>query len=119
MTLRRTSLLRRTPLARVSKKRAKALREYAKKRKAFLAAHPFCQVRIAVFGLTENFVIWAEGKMPNWAGGWMPRATEVHHKAGRSGKNFLDESTWMAVSREGHRWLHNNPREARARGWIL
>jgi hypothetical protein len=24
-----------------------------------------------------------------------------------------DESTWIAVSRDGHNWIHDNPKEAR------
>ena len=48
-------------------------------------------------------------------------ATEVHHKydgADRS-KYYLDETTWLAVSRAGHQWIHNNPIEAKERGYLL
>lgn len=47
------------------------------------------------------------------------KAVEIHHKAGRLGKNYLDESTWMAVSRAGHNWIHDNDAEARAKGFLL
>lgn len=47
-------------------------------------------------------------------------ATEIHHKY--SGKDrdkyFLDVSTWLSVSREGHLWIHNNPKEAREKGYL-
>ncbi len=46
-----------------------------------------------------------------------PVSTDVHHVKGR-GKFYLDESTWMAVSRESHRWIHNHPKEARELGLL-
>ena len=30
------------------------------------------------------------------------KAVEVHHKKGRLGKNYLDVSTWLAVSQKAH-----------------
>ena len=50
--------------------------------------------------------------------GW--EATEVHHKwCGKDrAKYYLDESTWMAVSRDGHNWIHDNPKEARELGYL-
>lgn len=48
------------------------------------------------------------------------RATEVHHTY--SGKDrathFLDVKTWLAVSRDGHNWIHNFPKEARELGYL-
>lgn len=47
-------------------------------------------------------------------------ATEVHHTysgADRS-KYYLDESTWVAVSREGHNYIHNNPIWAKENGYL-
>lgn len=46
-------------------------------------------------------------------------SNQIHHKAGRLGKNYLDESTWLAVSFEGHNWIHNNDALAREKGWLL
>jgi hypothetical protein len=103
--MKRTPLIRRSRLSPVSKKRSAAMREYAKKRKAFLALHPYCEVTLA---LSIFRFAWS-----------LRTATEVHHKAGRTGNNYLDESTWMAVSREGHRWIHDNPSEARRLGWLI
>lgn len=47
-------------------------------------------------------------------------ATEVHHKwCGKDrAKYYLDEATWMAVSRDGHNWIHDNPKEARELGYL-
>lgn len=80
------------------------MRVYAKKRKAFLEAHPFCMVSPVLKGLWDGLFV---------------SATDIHHKAGRLGKNYLDESTWMAVSREGHDFIHRNPKIARERGWLI
>ena len=38
--------------------------------------------------------------------------TEVHHKAGRKGKLLNYVPYWLAVSRKGHNWIHDNPKEA-------
>lgn len=91
---------------------------YAKKRKAFLEAHPYCQIWMARHaGIVRDET---SGDVVGFMLGGVPpdRSSEVHHKAGRTGKNYLDESTWMAVSREGHTWIHEHPSEARARGWL-
>jgi hypothetical protein len=47
------------------------------------------------------------------------RATEVHHTNGRENERLLDRTYWMAVSREGHQWIHNNPKKARELGWLI
>ena len=45
--------------------------------------------------------------------------TEIHHMNGRENERLLDREFWLAVSREGHQWIHNNPIEARAKGWLI
>lgn len=127
LTMQRTALPpRRTPIRKVSSKRSKELREYSKKRKAFLLDHPFCQVWLARNDITEM-------------GDWFYRdsksgqiysdltllalrpdhACDIHHKAGRTGWRLNDETQWLAVSREAHEWIHANPSEARRRGWLV
>lgn len=44
--------------------------------------------------------------------------TDVHHKKGR-GKYLLDTSTWIALSREGHRKVEENPTWAYENGYSL
>jgi len=48
-------------------------------------------------------------------------STEVHHTY--SGKDrdkyYLDTTTWLPVSREGHNYIHSNPLEAREKGWLF
>jgi hypothetical protein len=114
--MKRTPLLRRTRLKPMSKKRRKDSAIYSKKRKAFLEAHPFCAVWVEA-AATRIRVLREAGL---GIGDIRPlRSCDIHHKAGRSGANYLDESTWMAVSREGHDWIHAHPSEARAKGWLL
>jgi hypothetical protein len=43
---------------------------------------------------------------------------DVHHMK-RRGKYFLDTSSWLAVSRQAHDWIHSNPKEATAMGWLI
>lgn len=45
-------------------------------------------------------------------------ATEVHHINGRIGALLTDERNFLAVSVEGHRWIHENVNKARKKGWI-
>ena len=100
--LKRGGFLRRaTRLRPISNRRRVRLDEYYKRRERFLSRpeNRFCIV---------SWVLWGQRVPP----------CDIHHKKGRYGTNFLDESTWMAVSRDAHIWLHANPREARARGWM-
>lgn len=73
----------RKPIRRVSKKRQKDSQHYRLMAKAFLIANPRC----AVF--PEK------------------RSTQVHHRLGRHGKNYLDMETWIAVSQAGHDRIHH------------
>lgn len=60
--------------------------------------------------LKENSICVVTGK----------KATEIHHTycgANRS-KYFLYPDTWLAVCREGHNWIHDNPIEAREKGFL-
>lgn len=123
--MKRTAILRRTPLRKVSSKRSRELREYSKKRKAFLAEHPLCQVwlsrnryRELGQGFYEDRANKIHSDLMVEANG-CPRACDIHHKAGRTGWRLNDESQWMAVSREAHEFIHRNPSEARRRGWLV
>lgn len=118
--LKRTGQLKRTKLSPVSAKRRTQAALYAKKRKAFLEAHPYCQVWLAQHaGIIVHFAkALYSGKAVSPISATTINSCDIHHKAGRTGKNYLDESTWMAVSRDGHRWIHDHPKEARARGWL-
>lgn len=86
-----------TQINKVSDKMYKRLKEYTKLKKEFLKRpeNKFCRIT---------------GEP----------ATEIHHKyPGKDRqKYFLDVSTWVAVSRNGHIWIHNNTIEAEKLGLI-
>lgn len=45
--------------------------------------------------------------------------TDVHHKKGRVGSLYLDETYWIALSREGHKYVEENPEWAKKNGYSL
>ena len=95
------TLSRRTRLRPVSLRHGIALREYYRKRKLFLSRpeNRVCSVARALWGLN----------LPT---------TDIHHRLGRIGPLLTNERHWLAVSRESHRWIHDHPAQARARGWL-
>jgi len=98
---RSTKPLKRTQLKRVSKKMAKAYETYRQRRKDFLAEHPFCEVEIVVPGVLSC----------------MGASCDVHH-INKRGPYLNDTSTWLAVCRECHTFIHNNPKIARELGLL-
>lgn len=84
----------RKPIAPMSAKRRAEMKIYSKLRKEFLAANPKC----AVFPSKQ--------------------ATDVHHLRGRAGKLYLCPDYWLAVSREGHHKINENPTWARENGFL-
>ena len=44
--------------------------------------------------------------------------TQVHHMRGRVGPLLIDRRFWLAVSAEGHTWIHANPQLACKQGWL-
>ena len=47
------------------------------------------------------------------------KTTEVHHTNGRENERLIDREFWLAVSREGHQWIHANPKISREKGWLI
>lgn len=45
---------------------------------------------------------------------------DIHHTYAGSNRSkfFLDTKTWMAVSRQGHNWIHDNDEKARELGYL-
>ena len=80
-------------LRKISDKRKEESKEYEKIKKAFL-----------------------KGKVCDCCG--EERKLDVHHAYGRVGKGFMDESTWKAVCRTCHTWIHSNPLEAEQQGLL-
>jgi len=86
-------------ISQVSSKRKKKDLEYSKLRKRFLTDFSLCQ--IAVKGCSVN-------------------ATDVHHTYAGSNRDafYLVQSTWLAVCRNCHDWVHAHPKESRAFGYL-
>lgn len=70
---------------------------YSQSRKEYLSEHPFCEARVS--GCTHT-------------------ATDIHHKAGRFGDRLTDKSEFLAVCRNCHRWIHDNDKLSREKGWL-
>lgn len=91
------SPLRRTPLRQRSAKRATQMAGYLPLRNAYLAAHPWCQ----------------------YPEGCNQRATDLHHKRGRSGLRLLD-TEWFAASCRFHNdEAETNTGHCLAVGWLV
>ena len=80
----------------ISKGRKVDMDEYSKRRIAFLALQNRCQAKLSFC---------------------TSKSTDVHHKKGRVGDNYLNISTWLAVCRNCHTWIENNPTESKLLGF--
>jgi hypothetical protein len=47
------------------------------------------------------------------------QTTDIHHKKGRIGDLLLDTTYWVALSREGHKFVEENPIWAKENGYSL
>lgn len=88
-----------TIIPRTSEKRSKEERLYSAKRLIFLGEHPMCEAHIA--GICTQ------------------TSKEVHHKEGRTGENYLDETKWLAACHSCHVWITDHPEEAIELGFSL
>lgn len=124
--MKRTPLKRKSRLSPVSAKRKVEMKEYSKKRKAFLDRHPICQLWLEQNGYDRNVNVERIGCFFNIGTRLMedrylvqdvPLSCDVHHMKKR-GKNYLDESTWAALSRNAHAYIESHKSWARANGWL-
>ena len=86
-------------IPRVSSKRKQKDAEYLKLRDKYLANYDLCMVVVS---------------------GCSHKATDVHHTYAGSNREafYLVQSTWKAVCRNCHDWIHAHPQEARVMGWL-
>lgn len=126
--LKRAPLKRSTKrIARVSKRRRKERAEYRDVNTEYLAAHPLCQLMIAVYRLDERQVLAAyreyhfEGARCgfHFAGKYIPHATQVHHRNKCNGVRLTDERWFTSASEEMHRQVEDNKGWARKEGFLL
>lgn len=92
-----------------SHKRKKLDKVYEQQRKWFLARpeNSLCPVA-------------AKGLIPDLHGNKVPhhRAALTVHHAWKRGRYYLDETTWLSASWDGHCWIEMNKAEARRLGWL-
>lgn len=97
----------------MSKKRQVTSKEYREKARAFVAAAiargETCPVVAAIEDLRESI---------RYGHPCCNRLNEIHHTRGRAGSLLLDERFWLAVSENGHRFIHENMDLAREYGWL-
>lgn len=91
------NLKQKTPIRKVSVKQDKLNKIYSK-------------LRIEFLSLPENQICPITKQ----------QTTDIHHTyCGKDrAKYYLDVSTWLAVSRDGHNWIHAFPKEARELGFL-
>lgn len=83
----------------VSQKRKKKDAEYSKLREKYLTENHLCMIKVN--GCTNV-------------------ATDVHHTYAGSNRDafYLVQSTWKAVCRNCHNYIHEHPEEARIMNWL-
>lgn len=100
---------RRTPLNKVSAKRKRDQKIYFDKRRWFLAKSENSACPVAAAGLIPDL----NGELASHH-----RASVQIHHVWRRGRYYLDESTWLGVSAEGHFFIERNILIARQRRWL-
>lgn len=101
--IKRRNGLKRTRLKKVSKKYSMELSKYYRLRSKFLKENPWCHRCMVSVYLGE---------------GGISSSQDVHHRRGR-GKYINDVSTWSALCRPCHDWVHSHSNLARATGWLV
>ena len=82
-----------------SSKRIKLDTEYSARRKVFLSLKPMCEAHLPSICTQQS--------------------TDVHHKAGRTGELYLDETHWLSVCRACHMWIEEHPSSAKEMGYSI
>lgn len=91
---RSAPLTRRSQLSPISTRRRRDLATYGRLRAEYLTRTPVCECCT---------------KRP---------ATDIHHKTGRTGGNYLRTATWMAVCRLCHDYIHRFPKLSKTLGYL-
>ena len=107
--------MKRTPLRRVSKKRAKQLRTYTDVRKEYLKEHPWCVVCVKEFSIKhQDFYNDVEYNGPISSNlETVRKATQIHHVCKRRGDKLNDTSKFLPVCARCHTWIERHLNLAR------
>ncbi len=91
----------RKPIKKFSDKRAKRNVAYLLARDVFLQEdkNKFCPVMSKLYNKTVP-------------------TSEIHHTNSKENERLNDREYWLAVSREGHQYIHSNPEIAYEEGWL-
>ena len=94
-----TPIVKQKKLPPRSPKRIKLDVQYSELRKKFLIDKSLCEAHIP--GVCTQL------------------STDVHHKAGRSGDLYLDQTHWLSVCRSCHMWIESRPEDAKKLGFSI
>lgn len=104
------------PLIRKRSKKGQQLdRIYSKQKKNFMKLPENKTCPVAKYFLQKSDL--SPEEQLDWARNL--KATEIHHKAGRIGKLLNYVPYWLAVSRKGHEFIHNNPEFSYSKDWLI
>lgn len=95
--------MKRTPLKRMGKDKARETAKYWPLRRKFLEENPCCE--------------FSEWLSP--VASCTKSATQIHHMKGQNWRVMNDTRYWMGLCADHHRWITDHQTEARKRGMIL
>ncbi len=118
--MKRTRLKRKTPLRRVSKKRALLNRKRADFVKWELGERPWCEAGDAIrLHRMQSFGIEYGKRLDKGSYACSRRSTELHEPLTRArGGDILDKYNTVAICRNCHNWIHDHPDSATKLGLL-
>jgi len=87
-------------MRRVSARRRAEMVVYGRERRLFLLLHPLCDACRFIDPSRQR------------------SSCDVHHRRGLTGRNYLDQMTWLAVCRPCHVWIGDHKSKARELGLL-
>ncbi len=106
--MKRKTPLKRTPLRRQSKKRAKENSAYSKRVKEWKLENEWC---VACTRIDAYYGIFTPAFLCN-------TTKHCHHWAGREGALLMKEEWWIPLCATCHSWVHDNSNAARELGLL-
>ncbi len=93
--------MKRTPLKKMGKDKARETRKYWPLRRQFLEANPYCE--------------FPDRGSPSC----INRSNQIHHMKGQNWRIMNDTTWWMGVCIECHAYIESHKNEMREKGIIL